>query len=412
MKKPETNSINLTAPYFQLLLENIKQTFKNKHQLKELPRSMQFFGYGNFDSNKPNLKADLEHIGNDFINGKYLYDKAREFYKGKQVIQINQYYKASIFVYLGYENFAVFLENNKLDTEKENAQKALLGQKDDNKSYYYLNHYFGEDNIIQKGKSIISDNWKKIKNIYVYSQEDGSFKEFNDIGTITKREDSLQIRNKTILDGKLVEGASEIFYIGQNEPSHLKFLIGTYITFDIYNNTVAGRCILEKCESEAELNRKFKDPKVPAYIAMEIRNKRIVNRALVPKNALEISKRSPYAAIYENLPGIYDLTFHSSDETQTHFRFKITANNFQIIPLDENVYIEKNTFELINRGSILYFNFNLSGIVNFNQLNIYFKTYFLKENGEIQNGVYSGINNENRLINGTVDISFLKEIIA
>ena len=70
MKKQEVDSLPLTTEYFGLLLVDIQEAFKNKHNLKELPKSMQFYGYGNYDSEKPNLKTDLEHIGSAFINGK------------------------------------------------------------------------------------------------------------------------------------------------------------------------------------------------------------------------------------------------------------------------------------------------------------------------------------------------------
>ena len=87
----------------------------------------------------------------------------------------------------------------------------------------------------------------------MYPQDDGSFKTHHSFGSIVRREDTLHIKTKTLLDGKLVEGGSEIYYIGHNDPSNTKFLIGTYCTFDIYTQTVAGKSIFEKCESREEM---------------------------------------------------------------------------------------------------------------------------------------------------------------
>lgn len=408
MKKQESYSLPLTSEYFGLLLENIKEVFKKKHNLIELPKSMQFYGYGNYNPERPSLRGDLERIGSDFINGKYLYDKVREFHKGKPVVRLNQYYKSIVLLYLGFENIEAFLEENKRERVDEKSQMALLYGEHENKSYYYVNYYFGEEGILQKGKTIISNNWKRIKNVYRYAQKDGAFKEFYDFGTIIKREDSVHIKNKTMLDGKLVEGASEIFYTGQNNPSHLNFLVGVYSTFDIYNNSVAGRCILEKCESEEELTKRMENPSIPAYIAMEIRNQRIVNKTIVPKHFLELSKESPYASIYEGVAGEYELVFNLPNNRSERFRFKVLSNNFKIVPLDENVYLENDKLELLNRGSVVHFSFNLSGIIAFDRIDVYLKTYYLKNEEETQDGVFSGIDNENRLVNGNVNINFQK----
>ena len=406
MKKQEIDSLPLTGEYFGLLLKDLQGVFMAKHNLKELPKSMQFFGYGNYDSEKPNLKSDLELIGNDFINGKYLYDKVRDFHKSKPIIKLNRYYKSVVLLYLGYDSIESFLDKNRLEELKESKQRSLLYDASSSKTYYYLNYYFGEDDSILKGETIISNNWKKIKHTYVYPQEDGSYKEHHNFGNIIRREDTIHINTKTLLDGKLVEGASEIYYIGHNDPSNVKFLIGAYCAFDIYTNTVAGQTILEKCESKEDMEARSKNPKIPPYIAMEIRNKRIVNKSIVPKHFLEISSDSPYASIYKSIAGSYHLTFEFPDGFKENLKFKILPSNFKIAPLTENVYFEEEAFELINKGSVVHFSFDFAGIIAFDRVDVYFKTYYLKEDSEIQDGVFSGIDNENRLVNGEVAINF------
>ena len=409
MKKQEVDALPLTTDYFGLLLVEVEQMFKAKHKLKELPKSMQFYGYGNYDSEKPNLKSDLEYIGGDFINGKYLYDKVRDYRRGKPIIKLNRYYKSIIMLYLGYDSITTFLDNNKLEELQEKKQLALLYDESANKIYYYINYYYGEDDYILKGTTIISNNWKKIKHTYFYPQDDGSFKEIFNFGTIVRREDTIHIASKTLLDGKLVEGSSEIYYIGHNDPSNVKYLIGTYCTFDIYTNTVAGQTILEKCDSKEEMEQRAKSPEIPPYIAMEVRKKRIVNKSIVPKHYLEISEDSPYALIYESLAGTYELTFKLPDGLTENLKFKISATNFKLVTLTENVYFENDGFELLNKGSVVHFSFDFAGIIAFDQVNAYFKTYYLKPDNEVLEGVFSGIDNENRVISGAVGITFLRE---
>ena len=59
MDSQEIDALPLIPEYFEVLFDLLKQTFKKKHGLLELPKSMQFYGYGNFSEEHPNLKSDI-----------------------------------------------------------------------------------------------------------------------------------------------------------------------------------------------------------------------------------------------------------------------------------------------------------------------------------------------------------------
>jgi hypothetical protein len=240
----------------------------------------------------------------------------------------------------------------------------------------------------------------------MYPLDDGTLREHYSLGTIKRQGDTVTIKTNTLSGDRYIEGASEVYYIGHKTPSSINYLIGTYCTFDIFTKTVAGRSILEKCESKEEMEEKSKSPYIPPFIAMEIRNKRIVNDKIVPRHELELSSNSPYASLYGKLPGTYELTFDFEEGFSEILKFKILPTNFQIITLTENVYIEKDRIELLNKGSVINFRFSFSGIIALERVNIYFKTYYLKNPKLKQDGVFSGIDNENRLVNGTLTIDY------
>ena len=155
------------------------------------------------------------------------------------------------------------------------------------------------------------------------------------------------------------------------------------------------------------MEERAKSPEIPPYIAIEIRNKRIVNKSVVPRHHLEISNNSPYASIYQSLAGNYELTLQFSEGGNPEYlSFEVLQTNYKILPKTDNVYIEEDRMELLNKGSVVHFWFNFAGILAFDQLDIYFKTYYLKPGTEVQQGVFSGIDHENRLVNGTVEINF------
>ena len=401
-------SIVLTSEYFKIILEKVHETFMSKHNLVKLPKALQLYGYGAYNDNNPSLKKDFEAIGSEFINGKYLYDKSRAFEKGQPIVKLNQHYKDIILLYLGYEDFKHFLEDHKTSSIEYEKQYDLIYRDNEDKTYYYLNYYFGEDNTILKGQTIISNNWKTIQHIFIYPLDDGTFREHYSNGSIKRQGDTITIKTNRLSGERYIDGASEIYYIGHKSPSHLNYLIGTYCTFDIFTNSVAGRTILEKCESKQVMEEQSKTPFIPPYIALEIRNKRIVNNSFVPSNALELSSNSPYASLYGKLPGTYSLTFNFDTGFKETLKFKILDTNYQIITLTANVYIEKDNIELLNKGSVINFRFSFSGIIALERVNIFFKTYFLKNESVKQEGVFSGIDNENRLINGTLTVNYIQ----
>ena len=401
-----SGSLVLTSEYFKILIDKIHDEFIKKHGLKQLPKTFQLYGYGAFDENKPSLKSDFEALGSEFINGKYLYDKFRDFEKGKPLIKLNHYYKTIILLFLGYKDYGTFLAEHKPSEDEHEKQLTLLKSNDEDITYYYINYYFGEDNTILKGQSIISKNWKKIQHIFMYPLEDGTMREYYSHGNIKRQGDTLTIKTNTLSGDRYIDGASEIYYLGHRAPSNINYLIGTYCTFDLFTNTVAGRAILEKCETKQEMEQKSKDPNIPPYIAMEIRNKRIVNPSVVPRHALELSGNSPYASLYGKIPGTYNVTFDFADGFKEKLKFKILPSNYEIVTLTENVYIEKDRIELLNKGSVINFRFNFSGIIALERVNIYFKSYYLKNNSRNQEGVFSGIDNENRLVNGSLNVDF------
>ena len=120
---PNSNeTLILSKNTFRVLLHNVIQRFKDKHAINARYKDSQLYGFGNYNSEKPNLKNDLEQILKGYVNGKYLYNKYRELQSGKPIIKISREYKLLFFNYLGYKNIYTFIEGEVLnDAEKKNS---------------------------------------------------------------------------------------------------------------------------------------------------------------------------------------------------------------------------------------------------------------------------------------------------
>lgn len=176
--------------------------------------------------------------------------------------------------------------------------------------------------------------------------------------------------------------------------------------FDINNKLIAVKTILEKCTSQEEMIERSLDPKIPGYIAQEIRNQRIENEIHIPNDKLEISNKSPYYLTYENITGEYIFSFITEENDLQNISIRIDPQNYKVSSLNPGILINKDEIQLINNGSILNLRFNLSGLASFLQLDIYVKTYYLNENSKKVQGIFSGVDFENRLVSGNLEIQF------
>lgn len=406
IKTPESNTLYITAYSFKILLNKVLEKFKTTHQVPALSKVTQLYGFGNYNPQLPNLKQDLEKLTHGFVNGKYLYDKNRELQTGKPILKLNGFYKVILFQYIGYEDVNAFAQNAIEDHAEKSKQLNLISSSNSEKTYYYVGYYYGEYKEIVKAQITVLNDWKNLEYKYLYPQKDGSFKEFLYYGTVKKRADILHVRTKTLMDGRMVEGGESILYIGYGDPSRSAFIIGVLSAFDINNKVIAVKTIHEKCNSKEEMVSKSLTSKVPAYIAQELRNVRIENDAVIPNDKLEISPNSPYSITYEKIPGKYLCQLHQNEKHIGDFSFLINSNTYKITPLTSGVLINRDHFELIQNGSVIHFSFRLTGIALFSRLEFFLKTYYLNKGEKNIQGVFSGLDIENRLINGQVEVSY------
>ncbi len=404
-----SNSLHLTAHCFKTLMDHVFEKLSEDYPGILNSGVSQIYGFGSYDETAPSLRKELEKISGVFVNGKYLYDKKREVVTGKPIIKLNRPYKHLLFEYLDFENLGAFLDLHITDENEKSKQLELITSPEKNQKNYYVSYHFGEYKEIVKAQVTVKDNWKSLEYKYIYPQDDGSIKTFTYFGDIKKRADALHIQTRTFMDGKMVPGGETILYIGYGDPAKSKYMLGVFSAFDINNRLIAVKTIHEKCATEEEMIKQSKDPKIPGYIAQEIRNQRIQNDINIPNDKLEISDKSPYYLTYEKIAGKYTFSFQTKENDLNDISIRIDPNNYKVSSQIPGVLINKDDIELLNNGSILNLRFNLSGPASFLQLDIYVKAYYLNDKTKEVKGTFCGVDFENRLVSGDVIIKFKAE---
>jgi hypothetical protein len=75
----------------------------------------------------------------------------------------------------------------------------------------------------------------------------------------------------TRVENKKSEGAKFIFFIGKSSPNERHYLIGTYSGFDKYDRAIAGKMILKKYNTKAEVEEEVNEKSFDPIICQELK---------------------------------------------------------------------------------------------------------------------------------------------
>tara|TARA_R110000744_G_scaffold165290_1_gene282387 strand:- start:265 stop:1524 length:1260 start_codon:yes stop_codon:yes gene_type:complete len=399
-----SGSISLTKHTFERLITSILKLFKHRHSLEDISEN-QLYGFGNYDDNLPSLKKEFEKTSNGFINGKYLYNKYRELQSGKPQIKISGYYKNVFFKYLGFNDVFDFLKYEINDKTELHEQQKLLKDETTSKTYYYVMYYYGEDKKMTKGHFTILNNWKTFELVFVYKDTNENIVTYTLFGTILQQNNFAYFETSLFTEKRKIKGANFIFYIGKSTPTERPIIIGTYSSFDKYDHCIAGKIIAQQFDSKDSMMAEAFSDYFEPYISQELVKIRFINESSLPKHTLKLSNKSPYSDVFGRIPNKYTLIFNLDDGTSTKLNIEIEKYHYNILCIENNIFIENDRLSLENKGQILEISFDVFGVFFLQKAAIFAKTFYLfQESTEESSGVFSGVDINNNLVNGSMVI--------
>ena len=406
LKGHKSETLLLTKHVFTVLLKRVIAHFKESHKIEGKYKDSQLYGFGNYDAEKANLKNDLELVLRGYVNGKYLYNKHRESSSGKPVIKISREYRSLFFNYLGYRDIIEFIESDFFTQKQKDKQFDLLNKRRSLIDHYYVCYYFGEDNKMNKGQVIVYNDWKTVEMIYVYVDENGARGVYTFYGTISQSEDFTHFDTKYFVGNKKSEGAKFIFFIGKSSPNERHYLIGTYSGFDKYDRAIAGKMILKKFDTKAEIEEEVNDKSFDPIICQELNKVRLVVESNIRKNPLMFSKKSPYAQVLIKSAGDYAFEFIIEGKSYG-LKLRIEKYHYNIVCLNDTIIIEDDKVLALNKGQILNFDFAVSGMFHLQKASIYIPAIDFIEKNKGAEGNFNGVDLNNNIVSGIVNISKL-----
>lgn len=400
--KPRTgiSSLLLTKYVFNKLLEAIIKHFKESHSIESY-KDFQLYGFGNYNTETPNLKNDLELILRAYVNGKYLYNKQREIVSGKPIVKISREYRDLFFNYLGYNGVYDFLEKEIENKDERLKQITLLENLSQNEEFYYVCYYYGEDKKMTKGQLIIHNNWKTFELIFVYVNTRDEPVFYDLFGTIKQENNFVHLDCKHFIQNKKIQGSKMIFYVGMASYFERPILIGAYSSFDKYDHSIAGKLMLVQMTSKQEMEEESKSGDFHPAICQELIKYRHIIPSRVPKKLSKISSQSPYASIFGKIPGRYKAIFKIEGK-KVELDFNIQKYHYNIMSNIEDIELENDRIAIESKGQILELHFDITGISRLQKASIYIKNYELFSEKNEGSGTFSGVDINNNPVSGEV----------
>ena len=389
----------MTKHMFSVLLDRITTHFKASHPAAEKYKDAQLYGFGSYDPEKPSLKQDFEQLLKGYVNGKYLYNKHREAVSGKPMIKISREYKFLFFNYLGYKSIVEFMASDTFTTHQREEQQALLTPHSLSHDYYYVCYYFGEDSRMNKGQVILYNNWKNVEMIYVYTEENGAQEVYTFYGDVRQSEDFAHFDTKFYVDGKKKEGAKFICFIGKSSPNERHYLMGTYSGFDKYGSAIAGKLIMKKYNTKADIVQEVNSPTFDPIICLELNKNRMVIESHIRKNPLLFSKKSPYAEILMQSAGDYRFRFEG-EGIDCELQLRIEKYHYNIVSLHHAVIIKDDKVSIINKGQILKMDLSIYGVFHLQKVTLYLPAVDFIAHDKAAQGSFNGVDMNNNIVRG------------
>ena len=399
-RDPENKSLQLLPVVFEKLHEELMKIFTEENSIDvRLLLDYQLYGFDQYDESKPNFKNYIHSKTGVHVNGKYLYNKMRDWNNGVKKIKLTREYIHVYFNCLGYKNVVEFI--NKIEFDPIDSQEQLrevgLYEEGDLDDEYYIGYYYGEDHEIIKTKLTIYNRYKNVDWTLVYWENDINPARYTYKGIVT------EVRGTITFYFSKDNAATErnvliSVFFGNKNIINKPFLMGTYSGFDRNNCPVGGKIIFERVPTQDDQEKQVLSREIDLTIRSEITNERIIVNSILPQNRFELSEESITANRLKKYYGFYvGFIMDSGDQlSKCYLTIENNSNRASLKFFDSRTHT--GFFKIVSMGEILYGVFDISQ--SYSRLVLVLNSSFYKENYLL--GTYSGISQSNRPVGGRI----------
>ncbi|MFV0247655.1 MAG: hypothetical protein ACK5H1_01660 [Tenacibaculum sp.] len=380
MQVSSKKELLLTPNFFSVLLSELLDLLQKEYNINSSSLlDYQLYGFGNYEESLPSIKKLITLKTNIVVNGKYLYNKFREFRKGKRIIKFNREYSFVYFQTLGYLDIYDFIEKSTLNGDKKKEQLDLYkAELSTEKDTYYIGYYLGENGIVISTKLILSEAMAKAIWVLAYWELPDKQSTYVYNGDITYQENNMSLHFKS---SESHMNRSAFIALSCDERVKIKhFLRGGYCGYDWNGNPVLGEIIFQRVESKEEQDEYLLSKKINPVIFQYISGKRWVIPSKLVYSVYDLSTKSKFAHHIENYINNYNVFYVSVFDGIHKMTLSIVNNlgNATLTIGGSSAY--KGVFKVLQNGQLFIgkfknINSNLPIYIFFNTSAIHKHTY-------------------------------------
>lgn len=303
------SGLSLTAATFEALHKALIVQVKERYKISpETIVDYQLYGFNKYDKNLPSIKKLVLERTDQWVNGKYLYNKHREWKKGAHIITLTREFVFIYFKTLGYRDVRDFIMNSSLSevaiAEQINLEKPISVNL---QNEYYVGYYLGEESNVICTRLFLSEHNLKVRWVLAYWEKEENYSEYVYDGIIQYQQNGMNFIFKnedTILDRCLF-----ITIFCERQLLVKPFLVGAYSGYDRNRQPVIGEVIFQRVSSAEEQIRIIESNKVNPIISQHISGRRWLVSGKTLQSLTDLSPESKFAdeiaGLINNFRGLF-----------------------------------------------------------------------------------------------------------
>ncbi len=394
------NKIVIASEVLKGLIEELKEKIREKYDVNpELILDYQLFGYGNYKEELPSIKKLIFDECDEWINGKYLYNKHKEAGAGNRNITLSREYKYIFFKVLGYKDYYDFL--NRSSRNEIISAKDKITEFHENTSepeQNYVGYYQGENNQIISCNLRLYNNLRSAEWTLYYNNPAGTLVTYQYFGKVNQNEKGTSAYFPA--NESTVSRSAFICIFNDQSLKAKSILLGCYAGFDEIRQPTSGEIILIKTKEKffPSGNLNDIDPAIVQYLC----NKRINVDGKFPESLYDLSSNSKYAFQLQDLIGEFHGVILSKKMDIIHIKLNISNNLMKcLLYIQGTLY---NGFVQLIANNIVHGQFISSSD---EKISIYIKSNFDSE--EVISGYLNGYSKAKSIVGGKIALTNSKK---
>ncbi|MEM6628973.1 MAG: hypothetical protein AAF694_04845 [Bacteroidota bacterium] len=293
------SGLSLTPIVFGALHKDLIKALEEFYEVSpETLLDYQLYGFNYYDEELPSIKKLIWEKTGKWVNGKYLYNKYREWQKGNTPIRFTREFVFIYFQALGYKDIKDFLDHSSLSDktleEQSNLEKptTLIPQNE-----YFVGYYIGEENQIIHTRLTLSDQNLGAHWVLAYWEKESEYSEYHYRGHIKYQQNGMSLIFTN--DDSEIDRSLFIAVYWERNLKYKYILAGAYVGYDRNRQPAIGEVVFQRVESEEEQLDSLKRKKVDPIIAQHIAGRRWIITSKMPQTLSDLSYKSKFAHTIE-----------------------------------------------------------------------------------------------------------------